>query len=233
LSMCISTEGKMNTQFNSKRLTVFSLMALLISTNALAIESPQYTIIYKDEVVEYRQYEPYLVAETFVDNTSSYRSASNEGFMRLFRYITGNNSSQSNIEMTAPVQQTAASEEIAMTAPVQRVETPDGWNVAFMLPSQFTMETAPLPSDKRVVLRPVSSQLMAVVRYSGRWTERNYEKHKAQLLESIESAAVEPLGVVESAAYDAPYVLPFLRRNEVMIEVQSVPTSPTTALRES
>jgi hypothetical protein len=223
----------MNTQFNSKRLTVFSLMALLISTNALAIESPQYTIIYKDEVVEYRQYEPYLVAETFVDNTSSYRSASNEGFMRLFRYITGNNSSQSNIEMTAPVQQTAASEEIAMTAPVQRVETPDGWNVAFMLPSQFTMETAPLPSDKRVVLRPVSSQLMAVVRYSGRWTERNYEKHKAQLLESIESAAVEPLGVVESAAYDAPYVLPFLRRNEVMIEVQSVPTSPTTALRES
>jgi hypothetical protein len=208
-------------------------MALLISTNALAIESPQYTIIYKDEVVEYRQYEPYLVAETFVDNTSSYRSASNEGFMRLFRYITGNNSSQSNIEMTAPVQQTAASEEIAMTAPVQRVETPDGWNVAFMLPSQFTMETAPLPSDKRVVLRPVSSQLMAVVRYSGRWTERNYEKHKAQLLESIESAAVEPLGVVESAAYDAPYVLPFLRRNEVMIEVQSVPTSPTTALRES
>ena len=223
----------MNTQFNSKRLTALSLMLLLFSTNAFAIESPKYTVIYKDEIVEYRQYESYLVAETFVANSASYRRASNEGFMRLFRYITGNNSSQSNIEMTAPVQQTAASEEIAMTAPVQRVETPEGWNVAFMLPSQFKMETAPLPSDERIVLRPVPGQLMAVVRYSGRWTERNYEKHKARLLESIESAAVEPLGVVESAAYDAPYVLPFLRRNEVMIEVKSVPTSPSALVRGS
>jgi len=201
-------------------------MAFLISTEAFAIESPQYTVICKDDVVEYRQYEPYLVAETVVTNASSYQAASNEGFRRLFRYITGNNSSQSNIEMTAPVQQAVASETIAMTAPVQRVETPEGWSVAFMLPSKFTMETAPLPSDERIALRPVPGQLMAVIRYSGRWTERNYEKHKAQLLEGIESAAVESLGVVESAAYDAPYVLPFLRRNEVMIEVKSVPVSP-------
>ena len=221
----------MNTLFNSKHLSALSLMLLLISTKTFAIESPKYTVIYKDEIVEYRQYESHLIAETLVDNSSSYRSASNEGFMRLFRYITGNNSSQSNIEMTAPVQQTAVSEEIAMTAPVQRVETPGGWNVAFLLPSKFTMETAPLPSDERIVLRPVPSQLMAVVRYSGRWTERNYEKHKARLLESIESAAVESIGVVESAAYDAPYVLPFLRRNEVMIEVESVPASPASLAR--
>tara|TARA_B100001146_G_scaffold80383_1_gene71337 strand:- start:2809 stop:3480 length:672 start_codon:yes stop_codon:yes gene_type:complete len=209
--------------FNSKHLIALCLTLLLISTKALAIESPKYTVIYKDDVVEYRQYEPYIVAETFVDNSSSYRAASNEGFMRLFRYITGNNNSQSNIEMTAPVQQAAASEEIAMTAPVQRVETPEGWSVAFMLPSEFTMETAPLPTDERIVLRKIPGNLMAVVRHSGRWTERNYEKHKEQLLESIEAAAIESVGVVESAAYDAPYVLPFLRRNEVMIEVKSIP----------
>lgn len=221
----------MNTVLNSKRLSALSLMLLVISTKAFAVESPQYTVMYKDERVEYRQYESYIVAETVVEKSSGYRSASNEGFMRLFRYITGNNSSQSKIEMTAPVQQTPASEEIAMTAPVQRIETPKGWSVAFMLPGKFTMETAPLPSDERIALRPVPSQLMAVVRYSGRWTERNYEKHKSQLLESIESAAVEMLGVVESAAYDAPYVLPFLRRNEVMIEVKSLPASaPTTSL---
>lgn len=125
----------MKSLFNSKRLHLFSLVLLIISTKSFAIESPQYTVIYKDERVEYRQYEPYLIAETFVENSSSYRAASNNGFMRLFRYITGNNNSQSNIEMTAPVQQAATSEEIAMTAPVQRVETPEGWNVAFMLPS--------------------------------------------------------------------------------------------------
>jgi hypothetical protein len=207
----------------SQRLVALCLIVLFMSSRALAIESPQYTVILKDGLVEYRQYQPYIVAETIVANSSSYRSVSNEGFMRLFRYITGSNSSHTKIEMTSPVQQTAVNEEIAMTAPVQRVETLEGWRVAFMLPSKFTIETAPLPTDERVNLRQVEAQLMAVVRYPGRWTERDFEKHKARLLTGIESAAIEPVGMVESAAYDAPYVLPFLRRNEVMIEVKSVP----------
>ena len=122
---------------DSKNLFVLGFILLLMSTNVLAIESPKYTVVYQDELVEYRQYEPYIVAETFVENSSSYRAASNEGFMRLFRYITGGNSSQLDIDMTAPVQQTAANEEIAMTAPVQRVETPEGWSVAFMLPTKI------------------------------------------------------------------------------------------------
>jgi hypothetical protein len=209
--------------FDLKRTLTLFLMAVLMSTKALAIESPQYTVIYKDESVEYRQYEPYIVAETFVDNSVNYKSASNNGFMRLFRYITGSNSIQVDIDMTAPVQLAAVSEEIAMTAPVQRVETDEGWRIAFMLPSEFSMETAPLPTDERINLRSVPGQLMAVVRYSGRWTERNYVKHREKLLEGIEASAIESIGMVESAAYDAPYVLPFLRRNEVMIEVKSVP----------
>lgn len=206
-----------------KRTLTLSLMLVLMSSEAMAIESPQYTVVYTDESVEYRQYEPYIVAETFVDNSVSYKSASNQGFMRLFRYITGSNSVQVDIDMTAPVQLSSVSEEISMTAPVQRVETEEGWRIAFMLPSRFSMETAPLPTDERIYLRPVAGQLMAVVRYSGRWTERNYDKHKEKLLESVEAAAIESIGVVESAAYDAPYVLPFLRRNEVMIEVKSAP----------
>jgi hypothetical protein len=211
--------------FELKRTLTLSLMLVLMSSEAMAIESPQYTVVYTDESVEYRQYEPYIVAETFVDNSVSYKAASNQGFMRLFRYITGSNSVQVDIDMTSPVQLSTVSEEISMTAPVQRVETEEGWRIAFMLPGKFSMETAPLPIDERISLRPVAGQLMAVVRYSGRWTERNYEKHKEKLLEGVEAAAIESIGVVESAAYDAPYVLPFLRRNEVMIEVKSVPAT--------
>jgi hypothetical protein len=91
------------------------------------------------------------------------------------------------------------------------------------------METAPTPGDERISLRLVSGQLMAVVRYSGRWTERNYDKHKKRLSESLEAASIETIGAFESAAYDAPYVLPFLRRNEVMIEVKSAPVTQLTA----
>lgn len=201
----------------------FSLM-LVTAMNANAIETPDYTVVHTDGSVEYRQYEPYIVAETVVRDTASYRSSSNEGFMRLFRYITGANESQSDIAMTAPVQQAPASEEIDMTAPVQRNETEDGWRVAFMLPSKFSMDTAPIPTNEEISLRLIPGHLMAVIRYSGRWTERNFNRRKEELLQSLEEANVSTIGVVESAAYDAPYVLPFLRRNEVMIEVDSIPT---------
>jgi hypothetical protein len=194
-----------------------------MSNQAQAIEEPEYVVVYEDGDIEFRQYQPYIVAETVVDGSTSYGRASNEGFMRLFRFITGNNSSQVDIDMTAPVQQAAISEEISMTAPVQRSQTDSGWRVAFMLPSEYSMETAPLPTDERVNLRTIPGRLMAVVRYSGRWTEKNYDKHENLLIDYVNANDLRVLGKPESAAYDAPYVLPFLRRNEVMIAVSDVP----------
>jgi len=202
----------------------------MTTLNANAIEMPDYEVVYTDGSVEYRQYEPYIVAETVVKNSSSYRGSSNEGFMRLLRYITGANESQSDIAMTTPVQQTPPSEKIDMTAPVQRNETEEGWRVAFMLPSSFTMDTAPTPTNNEISLRLIPKQFMAVIRYSGRWTERNFNRHKEQLLESLEESNIKTIGVAESAAYDAPYVLPFLRRNEVMIEVNSLPNHDNTVV---
>ena len=212
------------------RTKFFALLLLMTTLNANAIEMPDYEVVYTDGSVEYRQYEPYIVAETLVKNSSSYRGSSNEGFMRLLRYITGANESQSDIAMTTPVQQTPPSEKIDMTAPVQRNETEEGWRVAFMLPSSFTMDTAPTPTNNEISLRLIPKQLMAVIRYSGRWTERNFNRHKEELLESLEESNIKTIGVAESAAYDAPYVLPFLRRNEVMIEVNSLPNHDNTVV---
>ncbi len=212
------------------RTKFFALLLLMTTLKANAIEMPDYEVVYTDGSVEYRQYEPYIVAETVVKNSSSYRGSSNEGFMRLLRYITGANESQSDIAMTTPVQQTPPSEKIDMTAPVQRNETEEGWRVAFMLPSSFTMDTAPTPTNNEISLRLIPKQLMAVIRYSGRWTERNFNRHKEQLLESLEESNIKTIGVAESAAYDAPYVLPFLRRNEVMIEVNSLPNHGNTVV---
>ena len=212
------------------RTKFFALLLLMTTLKANAIEMPDYEVVYTDGSVEYRQYEPYIVAETVVKNSSSYRGSSNEGFMRLLRYITGANESQSDIAMTAPVQQTPANEKIDMTAPVQRNETEEGWRVAFMLPSSFTMDTAPTPTNNEISLRLIPKQLMAVIRYSGRWTERNFNRHKEELLESLEESNIKTIGVAESAAYDAPYVLPFLRRNEVMIEVNSLPNHDNTVV---
>jgi hypothetical protein len=114
-----------------------------------------------------------------------------------------------------------------MTVPVQQTESSDGWRVTFMLPSQYTLETAPVPTDPRVRVRAVPGRLMAVLRYSGRWTERNYVEKQSELREAIEAESVTPIGQMQSALYNPPYTPPFMRRNEVMVEVSTLPVAAT------
>ena len=196
---------------------------LFIGANAMSTEQPKYSVVYQDGDVEYRQYEPYLVAETAVEQAGNYKSAGNEGFRRLFGYITGSNKVGAEVAMTAPVAQTSAGQKIAMTAPVQRDGTDAGSRVAFMLPSQYTMETAPVPTDPRVRIRQVPGRLMAVVRYSGRWTAKNFEAKKQLLRSELAGQEVVPVSAIQSALYDPPYTPPFMRRNEVMVEVNRLP----------
>jgi len=205
----------------SSRLIAIAL--ILVSGNAMSLEQPEYTVLQSDGNIEYRLYEPYLVSETIVRGAADYKDAGSEGFRRLFQYISGGNSARQKIAMTAPVARIPTSEKIAMTAPVQRAELDDGWRVTFMLPAEYTLETAPAPTDDRVQIREVPGRLMAVLRYSGRWTEKNLLEKQARLREAIDRASVDRLGGFESAAYDPPFMPPFMRRNEVMVEVGSLP----------
>lgn len=192
----------------------------------MALESPDYEVLYKEGNIEYRQYSPYLVAETEVAGESDRNQAANEGFMRLFKYITGANTSRANIDMTAPVQQVQLSEDIAMTAPVQQVRSASGWRIAFMLPAKFSLANAPVPTDARINIHEVPGRLLAVIRYSGRWTTKNVEKYEARLMEHLQTQGISPLGVAEVAAYNAPFTPPFMRRNELMLEVADYPGAP-------
>ena len=201
---------------------------LFAGESAMSYEQPSYTVIYTDGEIEYRQYESYLVSETVIENVASYKDAGSEGFRRLFKYITGANQGQAKIAMTSPVAQ-APSEKIAMTVPVQQAESAEGWRVAFMLPTEFTLETAPVPSDARVYVRQVPERLMAVLKFSGRWTEQNYTRKQDELIEAIDAEDITAMGEVQRAAYNAPYVLPFLRRNEVLVEVNRLPEAADEA----
>lgn len=189
----------------------------------MSYEEPGYTVLSQSGSVEYRRYEPYLVAETVVEGAADFDKAGNEGFRRLFKYIAGGNTTQSKIAMTAPVSQAARNEKIAMTVPVQQTGSVTGSRVAFMLPRQYTLETAPAPSDPRVRIVAVPGRLMAVLRYSGRWTESNYDEHRAELLKGLETAGIRTTGEPQLARYNAPFTLPILRRNEVLVEVDRLP----------
>ena len=215
----------MTTTIDIRVLTL--LAGLFVGAHAMAIETPNYSVLSKDGDIEYRQYEPYLVVETLVSGDFAYKASGNEGFRRLFRYITGANEGSQKVAMTSPVSRAAAGAKIAMTSPVARQSNDEGEVVAFMLPSQYTLATAPVPSDPRVRVRQVQGRVMAVVRYSGRWTDSNYEERKRILLAGVAASGTETIGEVQSALYDAPYVPPFMRRNEVLIQVKAPPAANT------
>jgi hypothetical protein len=92
-----------------------------------------------------------------------------------------------------------------------------------VVPREFDLDTVPVPSNPSVSIRAVPERLMAVLTYSGRWTQNNQEQHAARLLAILEEAGIAATGTPVSAAYNSPFALPFLRRNEAMIEVTSAP----------
>jgi hypothetical protein len=191
----------------------------LITGDAMAIERAKYTVVEREGNFELRQYEPHLVAETIVEG--DFDEVGNEGFRRLFDYISGKNRKQQSISMTAPVSQEADSEKISMTAPVNQVRVGGKYRITFLMPAKYTMETLPEPLDTRVELKEVPGQLIAALRYSGTWSRDRYEKKRVRLQALMRQKGLEPAGEAIFARYNPPFMPWFLRRNEVLIPVEN------------
>lgn len=194
------------------------------STFAAAIEKPEYKVVFVDGAVEYRLYQSFIVAETEIIGLESWKDASNEGFRRLFKYITGDNNGEEKIAMTAPVQQSKIQAEDVVFNQAEPLTTKSGWKVGFMLPSSYSIADAPMPEDERIEIRTVPEKLVAAIRYSGRWTTRNFDKYESRLLAAVMEENIEILGESETAFYNPPFVPPFMRRNEILVEVASPPS---------
>ncbi len=191
---------------------------IIYGHSAMAIEEPAYEVLLETKHYEVRRYQPYIVAEVDVD--ADFKRAGNSAFQILAGYIFGDNEPQQKMQMTAPVE-SSEGVRMNMTAPVtsQMTDTAASFTYAFVMESKYTMETLPKPKDPdiRLVQRP--ERIMAVHRYSGGWSEERYDAHEKILLDSLATDRVETVGVPVFARYDAPFTPWFLRRNEVMIEV--------------
>ena len=196
-------------------------MTFLLSVATMpshAIEEPTYSVVQKTEQFEVRQYTPYLVAEVVVPGPAN--EAGSQGFNLLGGYIFGKNKGERKLEMTAPVTQQAAPPiKLEMTAPVTQAATPGGFLVQFVMPQGYTLATLPEPLDGKVKLREVPGNRVAVIRFSGSWSQSLYEEKLETLRGALSAAGMATVGEPVSSRYNSPFSLPFLRRNEVWLKL--------------
>ena len=133
-------------------------------------------------------------------------------------YIFGNNLSTQKVAMTAPVIQ-QPSEKIAMTAPVTQQGDGNRWNVRFVMPTNYTLATLPKPKNDAVKLKEIEGKRFAAIRFSGVGSEESLKNHTEELEQFLKEHRLKALSVPTYAFFNPPWTLPFLRRNEVMIEV--------------
>ena len=188
-------------QIKKLRKIFFLLIAffvyLLLNSNAMASREAPYKVVHENDTYEVRHYSDRLVIEVIQVND-------NRSFRQLFNYIAGENSNTEKIEMTTPVTQTKKDNKSFMQ---------------FFLPSRFSKENVPTPNNSNIKIDTIEEGYFAVIRYSGRITDKNFEKHAQILKQKLLEDEVSIIGSPIRATYNGPFTLPTLRRNEVMFSV--------------
>ena len=187
----------LNTISNMKTVLSIVALGLIIAFKAMAYEEANYQVIKTNELYEIRKYSDRLAVETATSNQNS-------GFRKLFNYISGDNQK---------------SEEIKMTTPVTEMERKGNMAMQFYLPLKYDKNNVPIPSRPDVEIVNIEGGYFAVIRYSGRSSDKNFMKHKDILEKELKKDDISILGPPIKATYNGPFTLPMLRRNEVMFEI--------------
>lgn len=168
-------------------------------------ESAPYKVIESDGSIEIREYPDLVLAST----ESQFSARGNDGsFMRLFRYISGDN---------------AAGQKIAMTTPVFMEPDRDTvkGKMGFVMPREVAEAGAPDPKASNVAISKREGGRFAVIRFSGVMDTKKADDQEAKLRAWLLARGLEGEAIAERAGYDPPFTPGFLRRNEVLIRLKN------------
>ena len=163
----------------------------------MANEEAKYDVVKSNEIYEIRKYSDRLAVQAL--NTNE-----NNSFRKLFNYISGDNETN---------------EEIKMTIPVTQMENKGNMTMQFYLPSKFNKDNVPSTSSSDVEIVNIEQGYYAVIRYSGRASNKNFIKHKEILENELKKDNISISGSAIKASYNSPFTLPMLKRNEAMFKV--------------
>tara|TARA_B100000929_G_scaffold51114_1_gene37233 strand:+ start:216 stop:743 length:528 start_codon:yes stop_codon:yes gene_type:complete len=172
-------------------------MVIFSYSNVMANEEAKYDVVKSNEIYEIRKYSDRLAVQAL--NTNQ-----NNSFRKLFNYISGDNETN---------------EEIKMTIPVTQMEKKGNMTMQFYLPSKFNKDNVPNPSRPDVEIVNIEGGYYAVIRYSGRASDKNFIKHKEILENELKKDNISIASPAIKASYNSPFTLPMLRRNEAMFKV--------------
>jgi hypothetical protein len=162
-----------------------------------------------DGGIEIRKYHPHLEARTRIPVTD-HDDALERGFRVLAGYLFGGNRDGEG----------ETGEKLAMTAPVLAQRSAGGAHtMAFVMPPGRTLASLPQPDDDRVKLEAVPARRLAVLPFRGRYNGESVVRHERELLDKVREAGLQPRGEPVFAGFDPPNTIPWLRRNEVWVEV--------------
>ena len=215
-------------------------------------ETPKYTLIKTADTFQIRRYQPSIIAETTYATTEMGKNTS-DAFRRLANFIGVFSDAQNRthtgrsekVAMTAPVLMapSGSGASAATGGGAETLETsmlggaaqsrdliPSGQGtMSFLLPSKYTsVETAPTPTDSRVVLRLLPERIVAVRTFTWGLSEDNIRTNLQALVSDLAHDREwqgDTTGHAASGAewcvagYNAPFCLPWARTNEVMVNV--------------
>ncbi len=167
-------------------------------------ERAPYMLDAEDGDCSIRRYPELIVAETTQPGSRS--QALDRGYRRLADYIGAKNRPGDRIAMVAPVLAERA-EDVAGDA---------RWRTRFVMPSGWTEDRLPTPSGA-VALATIPRRRVAAVRFSGSGDDSTMAAKERELRNWIERRGETASGGAEYAYYDAPFIPPMARRNEVLI----------------
>ena len=191
---------KLNKTMNFKNFLniFFCTFIFFLYSAVMDAEEANYEVINKNDIYEIRKYSDRLAVETISDGQ-------NNSFRKLFNYISGNNKT---------------SEEIKMTTPVTRIEREGNMTMQFYLQSKYNSSNIPNPTRQDVKVITIAGGYFAVLRYTGRASDKNFIKHKDILEKQLKDNNANILSSPIRATYDSHFTLPMNRRNEVMFKVE-------------
>lgn len=203
----------------SGAVTGLSLLGAIVMAKAETkqkYERPQYEVVTRlGKQIEIRHYGRRIVAQ--VEVASNDDKALNEGFHILAKYIFGENQSQLKIKMTAPV--TAQPVKLSMIPPVTALIADKATKVSFFMPSQYSMQDLPRARDERVEMIELPERQFAAIRFSGLSSASSFREHENKLIEVLKERDIKVTGTPFRAYYNPPFTPPFMRRNEVLVEI--------------